>query len=301
MLASDGSVEMLGARSYFLQEKYDGTRAILFKDGKKIHMIGRSWKNDFAPKFPEIVEEAKKLRARTCILDGELTFFKGKTDFFLTALAKPEVKKDYIAKLMVFDVIEIEGRSTKELPYHERLHKLKKLIPTQLKHIEFAPTHTDEKKYLSIFNRITTDARQAEGVMLKKSDAPYVEGSRDYMYKVKKTQTADCIVVGMTVGQGVRAPTFGALILGQYDNSGTLVYVGKTSGFDQATQHKLYEKLVDMPEGRRLFERKLDAKKWVPPRLCVEVKFLERTEYDVLRFPAFVRIRDDKKPRDCKI
>jgi len=73
-------------------------------------MRGRSWINDYAPRFPEIVEEIRKLPVEACVLDSELTFFKKGTDkdVFVTALANPETKKPYVAKAMVFDVLYVE-------------------------------------------------------------------------------------------------------------------------------------------------------------------------------------------------
>jgi len=61
MLCKDGDESMLGKSSFILQQKYDGSRVILYKRGNQIQMWGRSFKNDFAPMYPAIVADARKL------------------------------------------------------------------------------------------------------------------------------------------------------------------------------------------------------------------------------------------------
>jgi bifunctional non-homologous end joining protein LigD len=93
---------------YISEQKYDGTRCVIIKKGQIVRLFGRSW-NEYTSRYPKIIAEARKLRCKTCVLDSELTFFKDSQDIFITALATPETKKNYIIKLMVFDVLEIDG------------------------------------------------------------------------------------------------------------------------------------------------------------------------------------------------
>ena len=294
--------KFLGLKRYWLQEKYDGTRCILFKNNKII-MMGRSWKNDYSKNFPEIVKDAKKIRAKTCILDGELSFFERRPphrNLFVTALATPETKKDYIVKLMVFDVLMVNGRSVENKPLKERLKILDEIIPKNLQHIKIIKTYKNPKLHKKLFYRFTSAPHEGEGVVLKDYNSPYREGVRTYEWiKVKRELTADCIVVGITKGTGYRENYFGSLILGQYDN-GKLKYVGKCSGFTDEEMKMLYKKIISMPSYHNPFDVKVDnVKKWVEPKIVVEVRYMERTKYGVLRFPAFIRIRYDKTPKEC--
>ncbi|MEM2922239.1 MAG: DNA ligase, partial [Candidatus Bathyarchaeia archaeon] len=45
----------------------------------------------------------------------------------------------------------------------------------------------------------------------------------------------------------------------------------------------------------------VDVKAWVKPEIVVEVKYYERTPEGILRFPDYVRERNDKTPEECKI
>ena len=108
MLAEQGTPEDIEwLHGYDEQRKFDGTRTFIIKAGDKVVLRGRSWINDYAPKFPELVAEVRLLPVEDCVLDSELTFFKKGTDrdVFVTALANPETKKGYTAKLMVFDAL----------------------------------------------------------------------------------------------------------------------------------------------------------------------------------------------------
>jgi ATP-dependent DNA ligase len=301
---SDG--RYLGREGFLLQRKYDGTRAIVFRDGDQVIMRGRSWKNDYAPKFPEVAKDLKKSRYKKFILDAELTFFKGKQDAFLTVLATREVqeKEGVTIKLMVFDIIELNGKKMGDLPIEERLKVLKTVIPSGLKHVEVVKTFKDPKKFKKIFADVTR--KHGEGVFLKAVKSKYLEGAREDIrsedwVKVKKIRTGDCVIVGMTKGLGWREPYFGALILGQYAN-GKLVPVGNASGFDTDTMKDLNKKLEDMPKANNPFTSPVSGvKKYVAPKLCVEVKYMERTKYGIMRHPIFLRVRNDKLPKDCRL
>lgn len=296
----------LGKEGFILQRKYDGSRAIAFRDGDKIILRGASWKRDYTDLFPLIVADLKRTKARRFILDAELTFFKGEDDKFMTVFAKEDSLKARGLKprLMVFDILELDGRSVKEKPVEERVRLLKKIIPANLKHVRLVKTYTDHKKFKMIFANITR--KQGEGVILKAKGSQYLEGKKvpirsEEWVKVKKRKDADCVIVGITKGLGWRKPWFGALILAQY-NHGKLVHVANASGFDRDTMKSLYETIKKMSATANPFKHQVrGAKKFVKPRLVCVVTYMERTPYGILRHPIFVMLRQDKPPRECTI
>jgi bifunctional non-homologous end joining protein LigD len=303
MLAQEGKHEDLERPNYESQRKFDGTRIIIIKDGDRVVIRGaRNWINDYAPKFPEVVEEVRRLPVERCILDGEMTFFKKGTDrdVFVTALANPETKKNYEAKAMVFDVLYVDDDSLEHLPFDDRDDILKTLIPGKLRHVEVVKTVSKDKE--KFFEGLK--AKQGEGVVLKEAESPYRQGVRSPEWlKLKHWKSDEAIVVGYTQGKGARASTFGALILAQKDpKTGKLRYIGKTSGLKEAETRSILKKMNGLKvQKSSLAEVPPDAnaKAWVQPKIVVEIKYYERTPYGLLRFPDFLRERMDKKPSEC--
>ena len=289
------------SKQYVLQEKFDGTRGMLYKVGDKVTgFISRYCDADFTINFPEIVKDAKSIKAKQAVLDGEITFFDAhQNPFFLTAAAIPSTKKNFVVRYMVFDIIEYDGQRVTNLPLTMRLELLRKIIPSSLKHIKVIKTYTDPKKFKTIYKSIVK--RKGEGVMLKKKDSKYVPGSRAEWIKIKKEQTEDCVVCGITHGLGRRKKTFGALILGQYNKTGKLMYVGNVgAGLSDAMLKEFLKTINAMPEAQNPFDVRVNyVKKFIKPCLVVEVKAMERTSYGRLRLPVFLRVRNDKTPENC--
>lgn len=282
---------------YILQEKFDGTRTLAIKKNGKWYLMTRLWKNDISANFPEVVQELQFIREPDVILDGEMTFFKNDKAEFLTVLAKPETKRGYKSKYMVFDILRY-GKDVTKLPLVQRLAILSKIIPVRSKYVKLVKTINTPTKFKQVYKTVVQN--DGEGVIMKKKNSPYQYDTRKDWIKIKKTDTEDCIVVGITYGTGKRSNTFGALVLAQYDN-GKLRIVGKTSGFDDETLMQLYKAIMRMPSHAYPNLEMGNVKKWVPPRIVVEVRYTEKTPYGILRHPVFMRVRDDKAPLQCNI
>ena len=96
----------------------------------------------------------------------------------------------------------------------------------------------------------------------------------------------------------------GALILAQRDAKGNLRYVGKTSGFSNAEMLRLLAKMKKLKTSKPPVQgvpNDVKAKVWTQPKIVVEVRFYERTDDGIFRFPDFMRERTDKKPMECQI
>jgi len=298
MLLERGTEADIERSDMVLQRKYDGSRIIVIK-GADIEMWTRSWKNEISGFYPEVVEELRKLVDG--IYDAEMTFFDANgDDSILTVLSPPgsEARIGKTPKLMIFDVLEYDGQDVRNLTFEERQHILVTLLKDKgFKHIEKIISITKNKTaYLEKLRQ-----RGLEGAVLKRCGSRYVEGTRskDWL-KVKFWRSDDVIILGATKGKGVRASTFGALILGQYDRSGKLKYVGKTSGFTNDVLLELSSELKNHETNMSSISDHIpDVKIWTSPDLVCEMKFMERTDDGKMRFPDFVRLRDDKLPREC--
>src|SRR5436853_435594 len=95
--------------------------------------------------------------------------------------------------------------------------------------------------------RSALEAAGLDGVVCKKLDVPYLPGSRDGVLKVKKHKTADCVIVGFRWSDKVEGQ-ISTLLLGLYDDSGRLDFVGHASGFPAAVRRELHERLPPLRE-----------------------------------------------------
>jgi bifunctional non-homologous end joining protein LigD len=140
-----------------------------------------------------------------------------------------------------------------------------------------------------------------EGVVAKRRDSPYAaKRSRDWL-KIKCQLRQEFVIGGYTMPQGTRAH-FGALHLGLYER-GELVYVSKVgTGFDERALKTIGEKLRRLARPTSPFALGTPGGRghhWVEPRLVGEVRFTEWTRDGGIRHPAFLGLRDDKRPEDC--
>jgi len=158
---------------------------------------------------------------------------------------------------------------------------------------------------------LTSDAAQAEkwlasieGVMAKDLSAPYVQGKRKGMAKVKRERTIDCVVMGWRPGK--EEGTVGSLILGLYDG-GELRTVGHISGFSKAAKQSMRAMLAPLETGksgsaepsRWTGGRELE---WVElrPELVIEVGYDHAASGRIRHGARFHRFRDDKRPSECR-
>lgn len=301
-LAKFGAEDDLAREDYLLEEKLDGTRCVAIKHDGHVHLMSRSWKNDFAPAYPQIVAEIQNLPGDQFVLDGELVFYNRQTGKpeFLTAEATLQSRAAYRERLMVFDILEYGGLDLRPNPLATRKNTLALVVPQDTRcRVQRVRASLLTAGFMGEYRRIL--ANGGEGVVLKRIDSPYSPGARNGDWiKVKREETEDCFVLGITYGTGVNQETFGALRLGQYDARGRMRVVGHASGFTGEMREEMYRRVMAMPDGPAIGGDQKKVKKFVRPELVVEVKFMERFATGQMRNPRFVRIRDDKPVDECR-
>lgn len=255
------------------------------------------------------------LLAKQFIVDGELIVeIEGRLSFEALQMrlhpAESRVRKlagETPARLVLFDVLALDGRSLLDKPLRERRAKLEAFgktneIPNRL----VISTYTRERKkaasWLKDFGEGATD-----GVVCKFLQDVYHPGERA-MVKVKRLRTADCVVGGFRYENNSRQ--VGSLLLGLYDIEGKLNHVGYTSTLSDKERAALTHHLesLRMPPGftgkapggpsRWSTER---SGEWTPlrPKLVAEVRF-DHVSADRFRHGTkFLRWRPDKDPRQC--
>jgi ATP-dependent DNA ligase len=285
------------------EPKWDGFRTIVFRDGDEVHLQSRNGRpmNRY---FPDVVEQALALPAERFVLDGEMVVtVDGVQEFDLlsqrihpAASRVERLRRETPAALVAFDLLAEGDDQLLELPYTERRERLAALVADP---VELTPA-TDDPEAAGQWL-----AGTGEGVIAKRSDAPYRPGERVGMVKIKRVRTADVVVVAFRFGK--EEGTVGSLILGAYEGD-ELHVVGHTSGF----RAKQKRELLDLLEPHRTHERGSgEPSRWksdeelvwegLRPELVCEIAFDHITGRRIRHGAKFLRWRDDKEPRECEL
>jgi len=294
---------------WLFEPKLDGLRALAFIRDGQVTLLSRN-ANDITAQYPALVGELSAQPAAQMALDGEIvaldeqglpSFQRLQQRMHLTRPADIRRQDTEVPVLYyVFDLLHLDGFDLAKVPLSLRQAALAQaLLPSPL------------VRYLDQIDADGEEAyRQAvklglEGVVAKRRDSAYEAGKRSRAWlKIKDVLSAEFVVGGYSQGSGERASTFGALLLGYYDD-GRLLYAGNVgSGFDQAGLTELHRRLQKLRSDRRPFAEEPPLGKtkatWVRPHLVAEVKFAQWTRDGRLRAPVFLRLREEIEPRDVR-
>ena len=280
------------------EPKYDGFRALAFVDGEGVVLQSRGGKQ-LGRYFPELTFAPGRY-----VLDGEIVIDAqdGGEDFdALSQRIHPaqsrieRLARETPARYIAFDLLAQDDESLLEAPFARRRERLEQLPRSQ-------------EVTLTPLTRVPSEAqpwlRSGEGVVAKDCTAPYRPGERTGMMKIKRVRTIDAVVAGYRPGK--EADTVGSLILGLYDDAGTLHVVGHSSGLRAAEKRALVARLAPYETGQRGHgdpsrwknEKELE---WIElrPELVVEVTFDHASGGRIRHGTRILRWRDDKPPREC--
>jgi ATP-dependent DNA ligase len=233
------------------EPKWDGFRTLVFRDGDRVDLVSRGAR-PMTRYFPELLPGIRALPAERVVLDGEIIIVgEDGLDFDSLQLrlhpAESRVRmlaEKIPSRLVAFDLIAIGDEDLRPLPLSERRSRLEKLLKGVKPPVHLTPYTRDVavgREWLAIFEGAGLD-----GIIAKAWEQPYIPGKRGWV-KIKHERTADCVVIGYRLakdGNGI-----GSLLLGLYDDSGSIHYVGHTSSFDAATRRRLLESLQPLREG----------------------------------------------------
>lgn len=295
--------------NWLFEIKWDGYRAIAFINDGGVRLVSRN-QNDLTPRYPELRELGKFLRAKNAILDGEVVVLdeQGRSSFSLmqqrTGIRKhgrqAAPRADLPVLYYAFDLLYLDGYDLRRVALEERKRVLKGLLAAG-EIVRYSDDFAGQG--IALFE--AAKQQGLEGILAKRRDSTYEEGRSREWLKIKITQTVDCVIGGYTDPEGARQ-YFGSLVLGLYDKK-KLIHVGQAgTGFDQATLKEISRVLKPIETSKNPFTGEVEAKNvhWVKPLLVAEVKFSEWThETDEggmkLRAPVFMGLREDKNPEDC--
>jgi bifunctional non-homologous end joining protein LigD len=286
--------------------KWDGMRALLTVEGGRVRATSRQG-NDATGRFPELQGLGRALGSTEVVLDGEIVTLDtdGRPSFErlqprMQAASERAVRRlaeTQPAVIMLFDLLWLDGHATTDLPYSERRRLLERLRlagpawQTPPATVGGGVTAMDTARRLGF-----------EGVVMKRIDSPYLPGRRsDTWRKLKVTGRQELVVGGWLPGKAGLTGRLGSLLVGYYDDDGTLRYAGRVgSGITAATRADLEARLATLARRTCPFADAptLPDPRWVTPRLVVEVAFHEWTSAGVLRAPRFKGLRTDKDARE---
>ncbi len=301
MLAQQGSItSMVETHGKLAAEnKYDGSRFQFHKSGGKCAIYSRRLE-EMTASLPDVVGMLDAATTHDVIIDGEvIAIMNGKPMPFQTILRRIRRKHDVgdaqeaITLLpWVFDILVADGETLIDQPFFRRRQILESVMTTYV-----APQLvSDSIEEIEAYYHTSLDNGN-EGIMLKVLDSPHLPGNRGKLWiKIKpEVDTIDLVVMGAEWGEGKRAKMFGSFLLACQDENGDLLEISRVAtGIDDSMLSTLYD----------LFKEKIIAEKGktvsFEPDVVFEVGYAElqkSTNYAAgyaLRFPRFVRLRDDK-------
>jgi ATP-dependent DNA ligase len=309
------------------EPKWDGFRCIVFRDGDEIELGSRN-ERPLTRYFPELADPLREQLPTRCVLDGEVVIATAAGGLDFEALLQrihPAASRIQLlagqtpASFVAFDLLAEGDDDFRPLPQIERRQRLEAMLSGARPPLHLTPCTTDRALAAEWFDAF--EGAGLDGVVAKPEQLPYREGER-VMLKVKHERTADCVVAGFRWHKS--GGVIGSLLLGLYDEAGTLHHVGVTAAFPMTQRKALVDTLAPYREGA------LDGHPWaawatamaeargrmpgaqsrwnagkdqswepVRPELVVEVRY-DHLQGDRFRHgTTFVRFREDRKPESC--
>jgi len=290
---------------YVVEDKYDGVRAQVHKAGDRVEMYSRTF-DRVTGRYPELLDALRAIPG-TFVLDAEVLAFESDRAVpfttFQTRLGRKDVsgemRERLPASLVVFDLLERDGRALLDLPLterHEALRTLPLTPPLRLARQAIVAATGDE--LVAALDREFLAARERgnEGLMVKDPRSPYRPGRRGMEWlKVKRAlRTLDVVVTAVEWGHGKRHGVLSDYTFSVRDGD-RLRVVGKAySGLTdkeiaEMTEHFLASTVEDLGRARI-----------VRPDTVIEIAFdqiQQSSRHDsgyAMRFPRIVRLRPDK-------
>lgn len=309
------------------EPKWDGFRSIIFRDGDAVEIGSRNEK-PMTRYFPELVEAFREQLPERCVVDGEIILVGeggDRLDFeMLQQRIHPAASRVKLlsvqtpARFVAFDLLALGDEDLTSRPFEERRAALEKALSAVVNPIHMTRTTDDPAVAQKWFHEF--EGAGLDGVVAKPLDGTYQPDKRT-MFKIKHERTADCVLAGYRVHKSGPGRV-GSLLLGIYNDDGTLVHVGVAGAFSMKRREELFEELQPLiaDSGEHPWNREQheagqrtpltsEGSRWsggkdlsfVPlrPERVLEVKY-DHMEGERFRHTAqFVRWRPDRDPESC--
>lgn len=314
---------------WIFEPKWDGFRALVFRDGDEILIQSRDGKS-LNRYFPELLEALPARLPAQCVLDGEIVIV-GKKGLDFDALQlriHPAVSRVKLlaqqtsASIVFFDLLCEGERDLRGEPFEQRRKMLESMLSSAAPPVHLTPATQSRTVAADWFRQF--EGAGLDGVMAK-SIAGVYEPDKRVMLKVKHERDCDCVVAGFRWYKEAEGTAVGSLLLGLYDDAGVLQHVGVCASFKLEKRRELVKYLEPyrknalaghpwrswseddagngehrMPGGQSRWSQGKDLS-WEPlrPELVLEVAYEHMQGSRFRHMAQFRRWRLDKKPRDC--
>jgi ATP-dependent DNA ligase len=318
--------ELPRAGEWIFEPKWDGFRALIFRDGKEVMIQSRDEKplNRY---FPELIDPLLKQLPKQCVLDGEIVVAQnGALDFEALQLrihpAASRVKllaEQIPSSIVFFDLLSEGKKDLRSVPFAERRRRLESMLAAAKPPLHVTPATSDFAMASDWFRRF--EGAGLDGVVAKPVGGTY-ESNKRVMLKVKHERDCDCVVAGFRWHKKGERTMIGSLLLGLFDDERMLHHVGVCASFTDQRRVELVEFLKPYRKnalathpwkewaGADLSHRIPGAQSrwshgkdmsWEPLRteLVVEVAYDHMQGSRFRHTAQFRRWRTDKKPTDC--
>jgi DNA ligase 1 len=322
------------------EPKFDGFRLQIHIEHRKghasrVHFFSRNLL-DMSAMFPDLLEAFMHMNVGTVVCEGEAICFDPNTGSFLPfqetvkRKRKHDIEKamvEFPLKIFLFDLLYYNGTSYLDMPLHKRRAELLTLIHAMKSDV----VKTTEERVIKTADELEnyfleTVSAGLEGLMVKKTDAIYQPGKRNFNWiKLKRHKeggledTIDCVILGYYKGQGKRASFgIGALLVGVYNKTEdcfqTIAKIGTGLSDVEWRQAKKRCDEIAVTHAPHNIEcyKNLVPDVWVQPVLVCQILADEITLSPVhtagktakhlgyaLRFPRFMGYREDKGPYEA--
>jgi ATP-dependent DNA ligase len=311
------------------EPKWDGFRALIFRDGDEILIQSRDRKS-LNRYFPELLDPLRSALPKRCVLDGEIVIARGgRLDFEALQLrVHPAASRVLLlsqqtpASIVFFDLLCEADSDLREHPFRERRARLEALLAAAAPPVHITPATNDTNLAMDWFRRF--EGAGLDGVMAKPLVGTY-EPNKRATYKVKHERDCDCVVAGFRWYKKGEQSAIGSLLLGLFNPSGALQHVGVCASFTLEKRQELVAYLAPyrenavanhpwahwadpesaeggqrMPGGQSRWSQGKDLS-WEPlrPELVVEVAYEHMQGPRFRHMAQFRRWRFDKQPNEC--
>ena len=318
-----------------LEFKYDGERVQAHVSKESIIMYSRNL-NDITSMYPDVEKALREaFNSNNVIVEGEITAWDPETEklkpfqLLMSRKRKYDIEKmmqKIPVKVFLFDILFANGNSLLNKSYPDRRKILESLVQ---KNDVIEPASREIVDSTSGFENYFEYAIEngCEGIMAKdvRKETSYQAGNRGFLWIKHKfdyteafADSFDFVVIGGFYGKGRRKGTLGTLLMASYnselDRYESVCKLG--SGFTDEDLLKITEEFLAIKVDKKPKDvvSKMVPDVWIDPIKVLEIQGADLSTSPVhtcaldeikkdngiaIRFPRFIRFRDDKGPEDA--